>query len=226
MEEGKRDPLTQDDLDRAVLAVASLLKVDEIVVVGSQALLVHRQDVDRALRQSVEFDVYPTDAARWARENEGLEASEQIFAILGEGSAFHRRRGFFVDGVDENTAMLPPDWLETAGVREVPSGFGSVVRAIAPSVTNIVSAKLHRGDPRDIEFASRCLRLGLTSHSDVLTAIRSTPSEPAIGASAENALRQASANKNGHTAATGAVGHDAVDVMLKRLRRRSGDQPG
>jgi hypothetical protein len=38
------------------------------------------------------------------------EASEDIAALFGEGSAFHRKHGFYIDGVDENTARLPRDW--------------------------------------------------------------------------------------------------------------------
>ena len=220
MVESKSGPLTQADLDRAVRAVAGLLGVDEVVIVGSQALLVHRQDVDRALRQSIEFDLYPADGGRWSRENPGLEASEQISAILGEGSDFHKMRGFFVDGVDEHTAMLPEDWRDTAGIRKVDAGNGTFIKAVAPSVTNIVSAKLHRADPKDLEFASRCLRLSLTSYSDVLLAIRATASEPAVRQKAERALQQSSAHKNDYVASEGRRQDDALDIMLQRMRSR------
>lgn len=221
MASGQERPLTQSDLDRAVRAVAGLLQTDEVVVVGSQALIVGRDDIDRSLRSSVEFDMYSANAARWQADNPGLEASEQIAGTLGEGSDFHLRHGYFVDGVDERTATLAADWRSRAVTRQVEGIVGSTILAVAPCATDIVAAKLHRGDPKDQEFASRCMRLGLTHYAEVLQTIRRIAVPDGHRERAEQALRMASINKNNYVASKGPKRDDPVEVMFRRMRDRS-----
>ena len=220
MEDRQGKALRQADLDHAVRAVATILGTDEVVVVGSQALLVLRDDIDRPLRHSLEFDVFAPNALTWQADNPDLEQSEHLSALVGEGTDFHDTHGFFIDGVDAGTAMLRPDWRSNAIVRMVSDLSGKHIRAVAPHPTDLVSAKLHRADPKDIEFASRCLRLGMTTHADVLQAIRATKADAAITGVAETALRAASRHKNDHVAAKGPSRPDSIDVMLDRMRAR------
>ena len=64
------------------------------------------------MRTSGEIDGYPGNAKIWEVTRKAIdpdddpEASEEIAALFGEGSAFHRKHGFYIDGVDENTARL------------------------------------------------------------------------------------------------------------------------
>jgi hypothetical protein len=68
------------------------------------------------MRTSGEIDAYPGNAGIWEVTRKAIdpdddpEASEEVAALFGEGSAFHRKHGFYIDGVDENTARLPRDW--------------------------------------------------------------------------------------------------------------------
>ncbi|MGB7658956.1 MAG: hypothetical protein WBL96_11575, partial [Pseudolabrys sp.] len=68
------------------------------------------------MRVSPEIDAYPANARLWELEekvrhpNESPEASEHINALFGSGSLFHQTHGFYIDGVDENTAKLPAGW--------------------------------------------------------------------------------------------------------------------
>lgn len=155
--------MQQGDLERAVRSVARLFDSDEIVVIGSQALLVVHDDVPRELRMSEEFDAYTADYVDWERSNPGEEASEVINAMLGEGSTFHRTHGFFVDGVDATTAQLVPEWRNRA-VSRVIEVDGRRVTVVAPEPNDLVAAKLTRGDPKDISFARICLRQGMVKH--------------------------------------------------------------
>jgi hypothetical protein len=149
-----------------------------------------------------------------------MEASEQVAGLLGENSDFHHQHGFFVDGVDERTASLPPDWRERQIVREVETSRGGRVRAVAPCATDIVAAKLHRGDPKDQEFASRCMRLGLTHYTDVLQSIRRVGAPGPVREHAERMLRAASRKKNDFVASKGPERDDPLEVMFKRLKGR------
>lgn len=110
MAQGEGRIVGRDDLIRAVRAVATHFEAERVHVVGSTALLVGRPDLDRSLRNSHEFDIYPDNAKEWeASQKEKIEASEEIDAFFGFGSEFHKSFGFYIDGVDEKTAKLPPD---------------------------------------------------------------------------------------------------------------------
>lgn len=172
MAAGTGRALRQEDLDHAIRSVGRHFGTDTVFVVGSQALLVARSDVARELCYSNEFDMYPAPDA--AREPGQIEPSEEINALFGEGSRFHAAHGFFIDGVDETTARLPPDWRDRAVTREIPDRDGKVITAVAPAPAEVVAAKLIRGDRKDIEFASRCIRFGLVRNAQIKTALTKT----------------------------------------------------
>ena len=99
---------------------------------------------------SPEIDAYPVNAEEWERA-EGREASEEINGVLGYMSQFHDTHGFYVDGVDAGTAMLPEDWRSRAHLRMVPTRTGHV-RVTAPSLEDLAISKLCRSDPKDMNF--------------------------------------------------------------------------
>jgi hypothetical protein len=174
MEAGKDRTISQGDLDRAIRSVATHFGTSTVYVIGSQALLVGRSDVARDLRFSREIDLYPANRHQWEAEHGGLEASEAINGLFGEGSQFHQTHGFFIDGVDETTAKLPPDWKDRAVNRKIHGPDGEPIIAIAPDPADIVAAKLVRGLDKDLEFAARCIGAGLASNAAVKAALHKT----------------------------------------------------
>ena len=167
-------PIGRDDLARAVRSVARHFNTDRVVIIGSQALLVGRADIQRSLRMSPEIDAYPENARDWeAGQIDGIEASEEINALFGEGSDFHRTHGFYIDGVDENTARLPRDWLDRAHTLKIDLEDNKTITAIAPEPADLIAAKLTRGEPKDVKFASLCLHQGLAKHADVKARLES-----------------------------------------------------
>jgi hypothetical protein len=162
------------------------------MIVGSQALLVHHGDVLKVLRNSPEIDaaVLITSSSGPL----GEDASHQINALFGEGSPFHQTHGFFIDGVDQSTAILPTDWRERAIVRSVDIGNGRTADAVAPAIPDLVSAKLARGLPKDVTFASLCLATGLTRRKAIADSIAKAM-EPDMAESALRLLDRAVANQ-------------------------------
>jgi Nucleotidyltransferase of unknown function (DUF6036) len=146
---------TRDDLMRAMRAVARHFNTDTVYLIGSQAILASWPDAPSATRASIEFDAYPGNAAAWEIRNSGLEASEEINAIFGFGSRFHVTFGFYIDGVDEKTATLPPDWL-TRAVRLRIKDDERTITAIAPSLDDLIVSKLARLDDKDKHFVAAC----------------------------------------------------------------------
>lgn len=71
--------------------------------------------------------------------------------MFGSGSQFHRTHGFYIDGVDENTATLPAGWQNRAVVRRIEVG-ARIVTAVAPCPEDLIVSKLARLDEKDKSF--------------------------------------------------------------------------
>ena len=148
---------TLDDLERAVRAVATEFNTDKVFIIGSQSILLAWPEAPPLMRTSPEIDAYPDNAKQWENEErkkhpgEHLEASEQINALFGSGSQFHRTHGFYIDGVDQHTARLPDGWEARAVTREVRFGR-RIVTAIAPCPDDLIVSKLARLDDKDKEY--------------------------------------------------------------------------
>jgi hypothetical protein len=148
---------TLEDLLETVRAIARHFKADKVFIIGSQSILLSWPDAPLILRTSGEIDAYPDNAKLWEITRKELdpncppEASEEINALFGEGSAFHRSHGFYIDGVDENTARLPADWDTRAICRDVDVD-GRLVLAVAPCPKDVIVSKLARLSDKDKEF--------------------------------------------------------------------------
>jgi hypothetical protein len=148
---------TLEDLERTVRAIATEFKTDKIFIIGSQSILLAWPDAPPVMRTSPEIDAFPDNAKIWEVQEkvkhpeESPEASEHIDALFGNGSQFHQTHGFYIDGVDENTAILPAGWQTRAVVRRVDVG-GRTVTAVAPCPEDIIVSKLARLDDKDKSF--------------------------------------------------------------------------
>ena len=97
--------------DHVVRAAGAVLNVDEILVIGSQAVFA---STDVHVRESVLS--LEADVAVFGDEG---AMSDLIDGALGELSMFHSTHGVYAQGVSESTAMLPDGWRQ----RLVPRGL-------------------------------------------------------------------------------------------------------
>lgn len=103
------------------------------------------------MRASPEIDAYVENAEDWEALHPNEPMSEEINALFGYLSPFHETYGFYIDGVDDTTAMLPLDWRS----REVELPVecdGRMVRAVVPERHDLALSKLCRFDPKDREY--------------------------------------------------------------------------
>jgi hypothetical protein len=145
---------TREDLERTIRAIATEFNADEVFIVGSQAILMAWPNAPISMRISMEIDAYPGNVKAWEMKLEkdgGGEASERIHALFGFGSQFHQTHGFYIDGVDETTAVLPPDWRQRAVITFHEVG-GRKVAALAPCPEDLIVSKLARLDEKDKSF--------------------------------------------------------------------------
>ena len=74
--------------------------------------------------------------------------------VIGFGSPFHERYGYFIDPVGPETALLPEGWRERAIRIDVGSGGAA---GWCPEVHDLAVSKLARSDERDLEYVANLL---------------------------------------------------------------------
>lgn len=95
--------MKRSELEHAIRAACDVAGDNELIVIGSQAVLGQFPDATGELTRSREVDVFPKNRP---------DAWAEIDAVLGELSIFHSTHGFYVHGVDPSTARLPAGWRE------------------------------------------------------------------------------------------------------------------
>jgi hypothetical protein len=163
------------DFDHVIAAAAAVSGEDEIVVIGSQALLGTVEDPPAAMMRSLEADVYPRAAPAKAEEIDGA---------LGDGSQFQSTFGYYAHGVGPETAKAPPGWEERLIRVEVPrrpGEDGSVV-ALCLEVHDLILAKCAAGRERDWDFTRDALKAGIVDIERLRGAVEELPLDPAARA--------------------------------------------
>ena len=155
--------MNRAQLEHVIRAAADLADDDEIVVIGSQAILGQFPDAPAELCVSNEADVYPKNRPeRW----------DLIDGSIGELSPFHNTYGYYAQGVEEGTAVLPDGWKE----RLVPVRNANTRGAtgLCLEVHDLVVAKCVAGREKDLRFAEVALRHGLVSRDTLLARLAAT----------------------------------------------------
>lgn len=163
----------RDDLLRAARSVAEHFSTERVIIVGSQAILLTWPDAPVVMKITPEIDIYPENNREWELRNPGFEASEEISVLFGEMSQFHERFGFYLDGVDENTARMPPDWLDHAETMEI-DVYGRTVIVVCLSIEDVIVSKLHRLVEKDMTLIKACAEVRPMDRIRILERFRAT----------------------------------------------------
>lgn len=142
--------MNRAQLEHVIRAAATIAEDDEIVVVGSQAVLGQFPDAPAELCVSVEADLYPKNRP---------ERSDLIDGSIGEGSPFHETFGYYAQGVGETTAVLPKGWKER--VIPVQSAATRGATGLCLEMHDLVVSKLVAGREKDLRFARAAATNGL-----------------------------------------------------------------
>jgi hypothetical protein len=84
--------VTRQQIEHVIRAAADIADDDELVVIGSQAILGQFPSAPADLLVSVEADLYPKNHP---------ERADLIDGSIGEGSPFHETFGYYAHGADE-----------------------------------------------------------------------------------------------------------------------------
>jgi hypothetical protein len=174
--------MNRAEFDHAVRAAGSILGVDGILVIGSQA--VHGSIGGRlpeAALRSVEVDVAALD------DDDGSQA-DLIDGSIGEASMFHESFGFYVQGVVAETAVLPAGWRERLVRYQSPATGGVVAWCL--ELHDLWISKAIAGRPKDREFCRALLDGGYVDRVTLTTRLSAVAGlDPAIVRSVEDMTR-------------------------------------
>lgn len=165
------------NLEHIIRASADIADDDEIIVVGSQAILGQFPDAPEELLRSNEADVYPRNRPeRWAL----------IDGSIGELSPFHETFGYYAQGVQEGVATLPDGWQDRLQPICNPNTRGAT--GLCLEIHDLLIAKTIAGREKDREFVEAAMRHGLADPDTLRQRLAATQVGPEVRALASQVL--------------------------------------
>ncbi len=174
--------MRRNEFEHVIAAAANAVGEDDIVVIGSQAILGPFPDAPSPLLRSMEADVYPRDDPARA---------DLIDGALGDGSPFHEAFGYYAHGVGPETAKAPRGWQGRLIAVPIEPRLRSARRPIAWCLAphDLVLAKSAAGRQRDWDFAGEAIRAGCVDRDRLLELAPLLPVADETKAHVDAALR-------------------------------------
>lgn len=155
--------MTRSQLEHIIRAAAGNTDANDIVVIGSQAILASFPEAPAELLASLEADVFPRDQP---------EKSILIDGAIGERSLFHETFGYYAHGVDETTALLPEGWRTRLVPLRNENTRGATGWCL--EVHDLGVSKLLAGREKDLGFVAALFRHGLANRDLVRERLKQT----------------------------------------------------
>jgi hypothetical protein len=156
--------MRRHELEHIIRAAADVTKRYEFVIVGSQSILGSLPNPPPECVLSMEADIFPLDAE---------ELSDLIDGALGEGSLFHETHGYYAQGVDSTTAVLPAGWKGRLVRLQSQATKGFVGYCLDP--VDLFLAKCAANRDKDRRFNLALLRGDYVKASDALARVEDMP---------------------------------------------------
>ena len=139
--------MRRSELEHLIRASSAIAEDNEVIVIGSQAILGQFPDAPVELLRSNELDVVPKNKP---------ERSIVVDGAIGELSTFHHTFGYYAHGVAVETAVLPAGWRERL-IRVCNENTKGAI-GWCLEVHDLAASKLAAGREKDLDFVSDLLR--------------------------------------------------------------------
>lgn len=149
--------MRRDQLEHLIRACADLVQDDEIIVLGSQAILAAFPNAPESMLASIEADVYPRNR---------IERTDVIDGSIGEGSIFQETFGYYAHGVGPETMQGPAGWEQRLVPISNENTRGATGWCLEPH--DLVLAKCLAGREKDWAFAREAIRHRLVDRDELL----------------------------------------------------------
>jgi hypothetical protein len=161
--------MTRAELEHIIRAAGTIANVEDVIVVGSQAILGGFPSAPAEFLVSNEADVLI---------RAGPERGELIDATIGEGSPFQHSFGYYAHGVDETTSVLPDGWDKRLIL--VTGENTRFVRGWCLEIHDLAVAKYAAGREKDLEFTRALAKYGMTDRKILEDRLSRTKLDPRI----------------------------------------------
>lgn len=156
--------MNRRQLEHVIRAAAQIADDDELIILGSQAILGQHPDAPPELLVSMEVDLYPKHHP---------ERADLVDGTIGELSPFHDTFGYYAQGVGPTTATLPRQWQDRLVPVNGPHTRGATGWCL--DAHDLVISKLVASRQKDLEYASAALRHGLVDLAELRARLAETP---------------------------------------------------
>ena len=153
--------MNRAQLEHVIRAAATIAGDDEIVVIGSQAILGRFPDAPAELVVSKDVDVYPRNRP---------ERADLVEGSIGELSPFHETYGYYAQAVGKATAVLPEGW--ESRLVPVPTSAGT---GLCLEPHDLLVSKYVAGREKDRDYVRAAARHRLADRSTLLERLACTP---------------------------------------------------
>jgi hypothetical protein len=163
--------MQRSELEHLIRASGEIAGDNEIVIVGSQAILGQFPNAPMQLLISMEADIYPKNHP---------DKADKVDGAIGEGSLFHALHGYYAQGVGTRTAVLPEDWesrLIPVNNENTNGITGSCLEVHDLAISKIIAAR-----PKDLEFVQQLVRHKMIQKKTLLNRLRITDLSKSIRA--------------------------------------------
>lgn len=155
--------MRRSELEHVIRASGRIADDDEIIVIGSQAILGQFPDAPARLLTSMETDIYPKNKP---------ELADKVDGAIGEGSPFHVEFGYYAQGVGPETAVLPKGWKNR--LVSVCNDNTNGVTGLCLEVHDLAISKYIAGRPKDREFIQELVQHAMIKHNTLLIRLAAT----------------------------------------------------
>lgn len=137
--------MNRDQLAHVLRAATRITGDGDIVVLGSQSILGTYSDAELPdeVTMSVEADL------AWRNDPDAAKADD-VDGAIGEGSQFHSEWGYYAQGVEISTAVLPAGWEDRVEVFHRDDTEHTWARCLEPHdlcISKLVAGRLTRRRP-------------------------------------------------------------------------------
>ena len=146
--------MNREQFEHTIRAAGAILGVNEVLVIGSQAIHASFDGVIPEAQRSIETDISAL------KDHDGSKA-DLIDGSIGELSIFQETFGYYAQGVTPKTAILPDGWRKrlVPFLTEATNG----VTALCLEPHDLWISKAVAGRSKDIEFCKALMKRNLVN---------------------------------------------------------------
>ncbi|MBI4904595.1 MAG: hypothetical protein HY820_13220 [Acidobacteria bacterium] len=163
--------MTRSQLEHIIRAAGVIADDNDVIIIGSQAVLGQFPEAPPELLASIEADIYPRTFP---------QRSEMIDVAIGEGSKFEVTFGYYAHGIGPETAILPEGWES----RLIPIDNENTrhIRGWCLEVHDLAISKHVAGREKDLHFNAALVRHGMVQRGMLLHRLAATTIAPELRA--------------------------------------------